>query len=80
MTGSSRKVEIARRVFAENIDSKELLAALELNPSSIVTPLMFQYQLLEMARADKRTIVLPESSDDRILLSAAILHRRGRRS
>ena len=77
MTGSSRKVEIARRVFAENIDSKELLAALELNPSSIVTPLMFQYQLLEMARADKRTIVLPESSDDRILLSAAILHRRG---
>lgn len=77
MTGSSRKVEIARRIFAENIDSKELLAKLELNPSSIVTPLMFQYQLLEMARADKRTIVLPESVDDRILQSAAILNRRG---
>ncbi len=77
MTGSSRKVEIARRVFAENVDVKALLAGLELNPSSVVTPLMFQYQLQETARRDKRTIVLPEATDDRILKSAAILNRRG---
>ena len=32
-----------------------------------MTPLMFQYQLIERARADRRHIVLPEGSDERIL-------------
>ena len=41
--------------------------------SSVRTPLMFQYELMRQARSDKRTIVLPESEEDRILHSAAIL-------
>ncbi|MCL2736059.1 MAG: phosphate acetyltransferase [Propionibacteriaceae bacterium] len=40
------------------------------------TPLAFQYELMCKARADKRTIVLPESEDDRILRSASILLHR----
>ena len=32
-----------------------------------VTPLMFEYQLMERARADRKHIVLPEGEDDRIL-------------
>jgi phosphate acetyltransferase len=41
------------------------------------TPLMFQQQLLERARADRRHIVLPESEDDRILQAAEQLLLRG---
>ena len=39
--------------------------------------LMFGYQLNELARKDRRRIVMPEASDDRILESAAILMQRG---
>jgi phosphate acetyltransferase len=44
--------------------------------SSVVTPLMFQYGLIERARADRKRIVLPEGGDDRILRAAAILLAR----
>ena len=77
MTSSPRKVEIARRLFSENIDTARLLQALEVHRSDVVTPLMFEHQIMELARSDRRTIVMPESSDDRILESAAILARRG---
>jgi len=77
MTSSPRKVEIARRLFSENVDSERLLNALQVHRSTVVTPLMFEHQLMERARSDRQTIVLPESTDDRILESAAILTRRG---
>ena len=44
--------------------------------SNIRTPLMFQYELMTKAGSDKRTIVLPESLEDRILVSASILLER----
>jgi phosphate acetyltransferase len=74
---SSRKIETARRVFAEQADQAALLAAISVPASDVRTPLMFEYQLIERARADRRRIVLPESEDDRILEAAAILLRRG---
>jgi len=77
MTNSPRKVEVAMRLFAENIDSAALLAALEVGQPEAVTPLMFEHQLQELARSDRRTIVMPEASDDRILTSADTLLRRG---
>ena len=77
MTSSPRKVEIARRLFSENVDSERLLATLQVHRSSVVTPLMFEHQLMELARSNRQTIVLPEATDDRILESAAILTRRG---
>ncbi len=76
-TSSPRKVEIARRIFAEQVDAGALINALEVPPSHVVTPLMFGYQLNELARRDRRRIVMPESSDDRILESASILLQRG---
>ncbi|MCL2784794.1 MAG: phosphate acetyltransferase [Propionibacteriaceae bacterium] len=51
-------------------------AMLEAAKSTVRTPLMFQYELMQRARADKRTIVLPESTDDRILTSASIILKR----
>ncbi|HEX7211963.1 MAG TPA: phosphate acetyltransferase [Propionibacteriaceae bacterium] len=74
---SSRKIETAHRAFAEQVDQAALLAAVDVSASDVRTPLMFEYQLTERARADRQRIVLPESEDDRILEAAAILLRRG---
>jgi phosphate acetyltransferase len=74
---SSRKIETAYRAFAEQVDQAALLAAIDVSASEVRTPLMFEYQLMERARADRRRIVLPESQDDRILEAAAVLLRRG---
>lgn len=74
---SVRKVETARALFERNVDSAALAARLDLPRPEVVTPLMFEYQLIERARADRRHIVLPEGSDDRILRAAStVLARR----
>ncbi|EJF46125.1 phosphate acetyltransferase [Schaalia georgiae F0490] len=50
----------------------EGLAALASAPApSAVTPLAFQADLVERARADRKRIVLPEPDDDRVLRAAA---------
>lgn len=77
MTSSPRKVEVARRLFAERLDTDRLLAALHVHRSEVITPLMFEHRLQETARSDRQTIVLPEATDDRILTSADIILRRG---
>lgn len=77
MTSSARKIEVARSLFADNVDAEKLVEALNVPHADIRTPRMFEYQLMQQARRDKRTIVLPEASDDRILQSAAIVLQRG---
>ncbi|WP_076259549.1 phosphate acetyltransferase [Intrasporangium flavum] len=78
MTRSSRnKIEVARRLFSEGVDQAALLAAIDVSASPVRTPLMFEYQLMEQARSDRRHVVLPESGDDRILEAADVLLRRG---
>ena len=74
---SVNKIESAQRSFAEQVDQAALLKAIDVSASGVVTPLMFEYQLMERARTDRKHIVLPESSDDRILQATAILLRRG---
>jgi phosphate acetyltransferase len=39
--------------------------------------MMFEYELIERARADRRHVVLPEGTEERILRAAEILQRRG---
>ncbi len=74
---SALKVETARRLFAERVDQDQLLKAVQVSTASVRTPLMFEYQLMERARANRKSIVLPEGDDDRILEAAALLLRRG---
>jgi len=79
---SVAKVETALRVFADNVDAEAVLAAIDVADTSVagsdlVTPLMFQFRLLDRARADQRHIVLPESGDERILRASASLLRLG---
>ncbi|MEZ0111976.1 phosphate acetyltransferase [Catenulispora sp. EB89] len=71
------KVETALGAFARGVDTSALLNRLNVTRSVAVTPLMFQAQLLERARSQRRRIVLPEGSDDRILRAADIVARRG---
>jgi len=73
---SPRKYESARALFDDNVDATELLARLEVSPSSVVTPLMFEYGLLDRARESRKHIVLPEGTDDRILRAANTLLAR----
>lgn len=74
---STTKIETARRLFAENVDQAALLQAIEVSASQVRTPIMFEHQVMERARARRMHIVLPESTDDRILEAAAIILRRG---
>ena len=75
--GSRNKIETARRLFAESVDQAALLSAIDVSASDVRTPLMFEFQLMERARSDRKHIVLPESQDDRILEATDVLLRRG---
>ncbi len=74
---SQRKLDTARSMFEISIDAVELLGLLDVEHTPVVTPLMFEYGLVERARADRRHIVLPEGEDDRILRAAATVLSRG---
>ena len=73
---SQRKIDMALALFEQHVDGAALLAALDVPRAEVVTPLMFEYTLLDRARADRRRIVLPEGADDRILRAASTLLER----
>lgn len=75
--GDERRVAIALGVFAAGVDAADLDRRIALERPARVTPIMFEYELVERARADRRHIVLPEGEDDRVLRAAEILLRRG---
>ncbi|MFI6822032.1 phosphate acetyltransferase [Micromonospora sp. NPDC050187] len=72
-----RKVEAALGAFESHVDTVDLARRLEVSRSARVTPLMFEYDLIDRARARQRRLVLPEGSEERILRAAEILLRRG---
>ncbi|MFC7431230.1 MULTISPECIES: phosphate acetyltransferase [unclassified Agrococcus] len=76
-TGTQRKRDTALALFEQHVDVDALLDLLELQDSTVVTPLMFEQGLIERARADVRHIVLPEGDDDRILQAASTILQRG---
>ncbi len=73
---SQRKVDTALALFERYVDGPEILRRLDVSRPSVVTPLMFEYELLARARSDRKHIVLPEGSDDRILRAASTLLQR----
>ncbi len=76
-TGALRKVDTALEVMGHYIDGDAIAAWMREPTPSVVTPQLFEYRLLQRARADRRHIVLPEGDDDRILLAAGRLLARG---
>ncbi|GAB3130105.1 phosphate acetyltransferase [Tsukamurella serpentis] len=74
--GSDRKVDLAIALTEKHVVSADLLEALQVSNPGVVTPQMFEYDLIARARADRKRIVLPEGADDRILRAAGRLLQR----
>jgi len=72
-----RKIATALGLFEASVDTDELAERIALERPARVTPIMFEYELIERAKSTPRRIVLPEGGDDRILRAAEILLRRG---
>lgn len=72
-----RKLERAVQIVRDNIAPSAMEAILAAPDVPVVTPLMFQTDLLEIAAANRKRIVLPEPDDDRILHAADTIIRRG---
>ncbi|WP_448318156.1 phosphate acetyltransferase [Streptomyces sp. CO7] len=72
-----RKAETALGLFERHVDVARLRTLVSAPSSGRVTPMMFEHGLIERARADKRRVVLPEGTEERVLRAAEVLLRRG---
>ncbi|MGW2899163.1 phosphate acetyltransferase [Streptomyces sp. NPDC001212] len=72
-----RKAETALGLFERYVDTADLSKRVSAPSSDRVTPMMFEHQLLEQARSDRRRVVLPEGTEERVLHAAEVLLRRG---
>ncbi|MFI7158933.1 phosphate acetyltransferase [Micromonospora chalcea] len=75
-TANPRKVEAALGAFERCVDTDDLARRLRVSRSARVTPLMFENDLIDRARAQRRRLVLPEGADERILRATEVLLRR----
>ncbi|MFF5936751.1 phosphate acetyltransferase [Streptomyces sp. NPDC012508] len=71
-----RKAETALGLFERHVDTADLLKRISVARTGRVTPMMFEHDLLEQARADRRRVVLPEGAEERVLRAADVLLRR----
>ncbi len=74
---SDRKIALALGLFENNVDIAKIEKKISDEQSDVMTPQMFEYKLFDMAKSNKKRIVLPESCDERILRAAEIILRRG---
>ncbi len=72
----ARKITRALAIFEKNVDVAQLGKKIITTRTTIVTPKMFEYELLQRARANKKHIVLPEAGEEKILRAAETLLRR----
>jgi phosphate acetyltransferase len=73
---TTRKIDTALKLFDEHVDRSQLLGRIAMAHPEVLTPLMFEYELLDRARAERMHIVLPEGTEDRLLHAADTLLRR----
>jgi phosphate acetyltransferase len=73
---NNRKITQALAVFERHIEMAELSERIIKTKTTIVTPKMFESQVLQRAKKFRKHIVLPEGENDRILKAAEILLRR----
>lgn len=75
--GDTRKIKAALGLYEQHINSNEILTRLlEERLDNRMTPMMFEFELIERASSDKQRIVLAEGEDERILRATDILLRR----
>ncbi|MGP3981003.1 phosphate acetyltransferase [Streptomyces sp. KR80] len=73
---SPRKAETALGLFDRHVDTAALTNRISLARSARVTPIMFEHELIERSRSNRRRVVLPEGTEERVLRAADVLLRR----
>jgi phosphate acetyltransferase len=71
-----RKIAAALGMVEAKVNSRELIGRLSMARSTRVTPIMFEYEIIQRARSDRKHIVLPEGTEERMLRAAEILRMR----
>jgi len=74
---STRKIAAVLGMVESSVDLPALVERIAVARSKKQTPLMFQYELIERAKRQRRKIVLPEGEEERILRAAEIVILRG---
>ena len=74
---SKSKIANVQGLFAKYVDTEAIFSHLLSETTDIMTPIMFEYSLFNRAKKHKKSIVLPESEDSRILRATEILLNRG---
>ena len=70
------QADAALAAFQANVPTEEVLRAINVEIDFPITSYAFQYSLLGRAKANKKTIVLPEGEEDRIIKAADYLLER----
>lgn len=73
---NDRKIAAALGLFESHVNITELEDRIAVVRSKRITPIMFEYELIERAKSNRQHIVLPEGQEDRILRASEILLRR----
>ena len=73
---NDRKIAAALGLFESHVNISELEDRIAVARSRRVTPIMFEYELIERAKSIRQHIVLPEGQEERILRASEILLRR----
>ena len=72
-----RKMAIALGHMEKYMNAQTLYQRIDLSRPEHLTPIMFEHALIEQAKSDRKHIVLPEGTEERILQAAEILLLRG---
>lgn len=67
---NKQKIETSINDFTQYVPVNELAERLITSQANGITPRMFQYNLLKRAQRNIKHIVLPEGTDDRVLMAA----------
>ena len=69
-----QKIETSISTFDKYVDLDVLIDKFNAFEAEGMTPKMFQYNLVKRAKAHRKHVVLPEGSDERIIIAASRLH------
>ena len=72
-----RKMALALGHVEKYVNAQALYQRIDISRPARVTPIMFEHTLVEQAKSNRRHIVLPEGTEERILRAAEILLLRG---
>ena len=72
-----RKITRTLALFEQHVDIERMMDKVITTDSTIMTPKMFEYELIRKARMFKKRIVLPEGDEERILRAVETILRRG---